>query len=173
MKRLFPALATRLLRNEADRRDMLDGLLWQIPASPISDWQRADFSRMVSLMSAPIAATGARWLATFSHTPLFLWLRPAMKCGRCCSPCSQISQCDFVIRLLGSCERDKIEFHASGTGLSLFPERSNAKRDSVLLPMTTLVISSYPQLKAPLFLKLDVQGAELGVLCGAKNALFF
>ncbi len=63
-------------------------------------------------------------------------------------------------------------FSISGTGSSLYSERSNAPRQLAVVRTKSLddVLASH-QLEDPLFLKLDVQGAELEILKGGTHTL--
>lgn len=80
---------------------------------------------------------------------------------------------EFEIALLGAEPRNDVEFFVLNTGSSIYNERSNAPRSSTRLPMLMLdeLVARHDRLKPPLFLKLDVQGAELDVLQGGRNAL--
>jgi FkbM family methyltransferase len=87
--------------------------------------------------------------------------------------CSELSGVQFVIALLGSEPKSDVQFQIHGSGSSLFAERSDALRTTRQLQMRTLddVVSSDGRLKSPIFLKLDIQGAELDVLRGAEKTL--
>jgi FkbM family methyltransferase len=87
--------------------------------------------------------------------------------------CSELSGVQFVIALLGSEPRSDVQFQVLGTGSSLFAERSDASRTTRQMQMRTLddVVSADGRLKPPIFLKLDIQGAELEVLRGAEKTL--
>lgn len=63
-------------------------------------------------------------------------------------------------------------FSVSGTGSSLYPERSDAQRSTTKVITKTLdeVLASRGVLE-PILLKLDVQGAELEILIGGTNTL--
>lgn len=101
---------------------------------------------------------------------------------RCHEALTQLVQTDprrlqFVNTVLGPENKDAVDFHllddpSGGTGSSMLAENSNIPRTVVQLPMRTLddVIES-AQFPAPQFIKLDVQGYELEVLKGARNAL--
>ncbi len=80
---------------------------------------------------------------------------------------------DHVICLLGDKDGAGATFNVMETGSSIYSENSDAPRRQRRLTMRTLdaVLQERPQLSAPLFVKLDVQGAELDVLRGGQVAL--
>jgi len=80
-------------------------------------------------------------------------------------------------KLLGECARSEVSFHQmstawGSTGSSCYPENSDFERTTVVMPMTT-VDALLEELPGRCFdlMKVDVQGAELDVLRGAKNSL--
>ena len=81
-------------------------------------------------------------------------------------------QCDlrFVSTVLGSASGQQVTFYEMETGSSLLPERSNVERMQRMLVTRTLdeIAGDIP---GPLFLKIDVQGAELQVLNGGAKTL--
>jgi FkbM family methyltransferase len=83
--------------------------------------------------------------------------------------CSELPGTRYVSALLGR-ERATREFYEMETGSSVFPERSNVARRSVRLETATLDELAEP-MTAPIFLKIDVQGAELEVLEGGQATL--
>jgi len=74
----------------------------------------------------------------------------------------------YVVALLGPQERNGVEFYVQGSGSSIYHERSDIEHSRTRLSMTTLDRVLPESLCAPLFLKLDVQGAELDILRGAS-----
>jgi FkbM family methyltransferase len=76
----------------------------------------------------------------------------------------------LVLALLGAREGEVVTFYVQGSGSSLYPERSDVERSAVQA-VTTTVDTLAGALPGPLFLKLDVQGAELDVLRGAAATL--
>jgi FkbM family methyltransferase len=76
----------------------------------------------------------------------------------------------YVPAFLGRQAGQSVEFFEMETGSSIFPERSNVPRRTVRLETTTLDELAR-DLPAPIFLKIDVQGAELEVLDGGKSVL--
>jgi FkbM family methyltransferase len=69
-------------------------------------------------------------------------------------------ECEIV--LLGEQDGKPVTFHVMETGSSIYPERSNVRRMQRTMTTRTLdaIYGKHPQLKPPLLLKLDVQGAE-------------
>ena len=80
---------------------------------------------------------------------------------------------DYTLCLLGDKDGAETTFNVMETGSSIYSENSDAPRRECRLRMRTLdaVLQGRPQLSDPLFVKLDVQGAELDVLRGGQAAL--
>jgi FkbM family methyltransferase len=72
---------------------------------------------------------------------------------------------DYALCLLGDKDGAEATFNVMETGSSVYSENSDAPRRERHLTMRTLdaVLQDRPLLKEPLFVKLDVQGAELAV----------
>lgn len=83
---------------------------------------------------------------------------------------SELENIAFASAVLGSSPGLEVTFYEMGTGSSYFPEQSNAPRTERTYVTRTLdeLASDLP---APLFLKADVQGAELEVLAGGTETL--
>jgi FkbM family methyltransferase len=84
--------------------------------------------------------------------------------------CSELGGVSLASAALGAEAGKEVTFYEMETGSSYFPERSNAPRTSTTYVTRTLddVAAS---LEGPLFLKIDVQGAELEVLAGGSGTL--
>lgn len=84
--------------------------------------------------------------------------------------CSELGGVSLVSAVLGAEAGKEVTFFEMETGSSYFPERSNAPRTATTYVTQTLdhVATS---LEGPLFLKVDVQGAELEVLSGGPATL--
>jgi FkbM family methyltransferase len=92
------------------------------------------------------------------------------------------SRITYEIALLGEKCAEHVEFFVGGTGSStyhedtsgssIYHENTSYPRHSVFMPMTTLdVVMAAHAPTGEVFLKLDVQGAELDVLKGAPCTL--
>lgn len=86
---------------------------------------------------------------------------------------TQIGNATLHSCLLGPDEQESVAFYVMGTGSSINPERSNAPREVMHLPSQTLdqIWHLEQVVREPVFVKLDVQGAELDVLRGASEAM--
>lgn len=84
--------------------------------------------------------------------------------------CRDLTNVRYVPALLAGRQGDKVTFYEMETGSSLMAERSNAARrtDSFVTDTLDHVAAD---MKGPLFLKIDVQVAELEVLAGGQNTL--
>ena len=109
----------------------------------------------------------------FPEAPILMIEAQAEKKPQLEAVCAQLPHASFELLLLGNVEGRDAEFNVMETGSSLYSERSNAPRTQRSLTMHTLdnILTKHPQLKTPLLVKLDVQGAELDVLTGGRNAL--
>jgi FkbM family methyltransferase len=84
--------------------------------------------------------------------------------------CTELENVSFASAVLGSTAGREVTFYEMETGSSYFPEQSNAPRKE-----RTYVTRTLDELAqgfaAPLFLKVDVQGAELEILAGGGETL--
>jgi FkbM family methyltransferase len=84
--------------------------------------------------------------------------------------CTDLPDVRYEQALLGRTGGQKVQFFEMETGSSMFPENSNVARLEKELTTTTLDDLA-GRIAAPALLKIDVQGAELEVLEGAKTTL--
>lgn len=76
------------------------------------------------------------------------------------------------ISLLGRSVNEERQFSVMETGSSLYAERSDALRSVRLVKTQTLDSTlSRNELRGPIFVKIDTQGAELEILLGATETL--
>jgi FkbM family methyltransferase len=83
---------------------------------------------------------------------------------------AQFKNVSFASAVLGSSSGREVTFYEMETGSSYFPEQSNAPRTERTYVTRTLDELA-GDLPAPLFLKVDVQGAELEILAGGTGTL--
>ena len=84
--------------------------------------------------------------------------------------CADFPEVRYEQALLGRTGGQMVQFFEMETGSSMFPENSNVSRLEKELTTTTLDDLA-GRIPAPALLKIDVQGAELEVLEGAKTTL--
>ena len=108
--------------------------------------------------------------AIFPGTPVLMVEAQRSKAARLEALCSEFEGISVASAVLGSEAGKEVTFYEMETGSSYFPERSNAPRTA-----TTHITSTLDEVAAamegPLFLKIDVQGAELEVLAGGGKTL--
>lgn len=87
--------------------------------------------------------------------------------------CTQDGNAIVIESLLGAEIKSAVPFHEMETASSVFEEHIPQVEPVNSYPMQTIdaVLRTHIGLKAPAFLKLDVQGYELEVLKGAREAL--
>jgi len=87
------------------------------------------------------------------------------------------SRSECFLSLLGPEKKDAVTFYKhkpdiGTTGSSILPELTSFEKEVITLPMDTLdSLTDGAALRAPLLLKLDVQGFELEVLMGGRRTL--
>lgn len=85
--------------------------------------------------------------------------------------CNAFPTVEYRQQLLGAVPGRSEIFYEMETGSSIYPENSNAPRRAHALETSTLDLVSEHFSGHRLFLKIDVQGAEIEVLKGAANTL--
>ena len=106
----------------------------------------------------------------FPSVPVLMVEAQKAKAARLEALCSELGSVSLASAVLGAEAGKEVTFYEMETGSSYFPERSNAPRSATTYVTRTLdeVAAS---LEGPLFLKIDVQGAELEVLAGGADTL--
>lgn len=168
-KRIFGAIINRLPDDLI--RGTVDTALWHLELAAYLRLRDAGF-RPNTIVD--IGANCGEWTrlvkGVFLATPVVMIeardeMQPELQ-----EVASKYPNVSYAIALLGPSLRKDITFHVQGTGSSIYPERSDTSSSAISATMTTLD-SIASSLKAPLFLKLDVQGAELDVLQGGTATL--
>jgi FkbM family methyltransferase len=84
--------------------------------------------------------------------------------------CADLPGVTFRCNVLSSSSGETLTLQGMETGTSIFPENSNVPRVAFDITSKTLDEVARP-LSGPLFVKTDVQGAELLVLAGGRETL--
>lgn len=146
--------------------------------TPFSD-EEAAYRRLVAKGWRPsaiidVGAYQGAWTqmarGVFPNVPVLMVEAQKSKIARLEDLRSQLDGISLVSAVLGSEGGKEITFYEMETGSSYFPERSNAPRTATTYVTRTLDEVA-AALEGPLFLKIDVQGAELEVLAGGPNTL--
>ena len=172
--RVVNSLVSRLSLGRADEREVIETALRQLP--------RAAYWRLREQGFAPggivdVGAHEGQWTRMireiFPSAPILMIEARQEQKPTLQRVCAELPDVELAIALLGRESLASAPFQVSGTGSSIFPERSNAIKVPRMIPMCTLdhVLSSHERIAQPLFLKLDVQGGELECLRGGNVTL--
>jgi FkbM family methyltransferase len=106
----------------------------------------------------------------FPAVPVLMVEAQESKSAQLQALCRELDGVSFESAVLAGESGQEVTFYEMETGSSYFPEQSNAPRTARTYKTRTLdeLARGMP---GPLFLKLDVQGAELEVLAGAAETL--
>ncbi len=109
--------------------------------------------------------------SVFGEVPCLMVEAQAGKKAALDQVCEELPQAALVSTALGATSGETITFYEMETGSSFLAEQSNAPRTETKLTTRTLdeVAADFPG--SSLFLKIDVQGAELHVLAGGQDTL--
>jgi FkbM family methyltransferase len=158
----------------AGERDLLETMLRQLPSAA---YWRLKEKGFVPGGIMDIGAYEGQWTRTirgiFPEPPILMIEARIEQKSTLERVCSDQFNVNYVIALLGHEAHEAVPFYVSGTGSSIFPERSDVKKVVRRVPMLTIdkISSETERLREPFFLKLDVQGAELDCLRGGDVTL--
>ena len=109
----------------------------------------------------------------FPHGPILMVEAQATLEPELARASREIDGTEYRIALLGPAEGEERAFFEMGTGSSLLPENSNVARTRTVAVTRTLDALAHEVMPGAnaIFLKLDVQGAELMILAGAAAML--
>lgn len=154
---------------------------YRLLSEKLTMWGSVENLRRNGFMPGAIIDAGAyrgRWMQQmaeiYPNTPILMLeanpnLRSALE-----RAAARVANTTLEIALLGPENLAEHTFYVADadTGSSVLDDTTRFPRHAVTLPMRTLdsVVSGH-DLRAPLFLKLDLQGYEYEVLCGAAHTL--
>ena len=174
LHRIANWLANRVPLGRRGHRDLLETVLRQLPLATYWRLREQGFSPGGIV---DIGAHDGDWTRTikgiFPLAPTLMIEAREEQEPILQRTCAELSKVDHAIALLGSKASKSVQFQISGTGSSIYPERSDAPRVPRSMPMQTLddIVAKFNRLTPPLFLKLDIQGGELDCLRGGKATL--
>ena len=109
--------------------------------------------------------------AVWGSTPVLMIEPQAAKREGLEEICRELADVHFEQVLLAADQGREEKFYEMETGSSIYPERSNVPRRTTNLTTTTLDRVAAEVTGKALFLKIDVQGAEIEVLKGGQETL--
>jgi FkbM family methyltransferase len=148
-------------------------------ARPPFSEEEASYRRLVSKGWEPsgiidVGAYHGAWTRMirriFPKAPVLMVEAQKRKAARLEALCMELGNVTFASAVLGSEAGREVAFFEMETGSSYFPERSNAPRIAINYVTRTLDEVAH-SMAGSLFLKVDVQGAELEVLAGGQKTL--
>lgn len=174
LHKIINATANRLSLGPRNKRDLMDTVLQQLPQAAYWRLREQGFAPGGIVDIGAHEGNWTRMIRGIFPAPAILMIEareeqePTLQ-----HACKEISSVEYVIALLGRESNASVPFQVNGTGSSMFAERSDAPRAPRTISMRTLddVFAKSVQLAEPLFLKLDIQGAELECLRGGKSTL--
>jgi FkbM family methyltransferase len=173
ISRLISSLLTRLPPSSTTKEKLVATALRCLPDVAYYRLQERGFEPGLIV---DVGAYDGRWSrqvrTIFRNAPILMIEARESERANLAATCDQISNARYEIALLNAESRQNVRFYVHDTGSSLFPERSNVPRSEKTLDSRTLdgVVGNL-SFSGPVFLKLDVQGAELEILKGGTDTL--
>ena len=172
--KLVNSLVSRLQLGRRDDRSLLETVLRQLPCAAYWRLQEQGFCPGSIIDVGAHEGHWSRTIRSIFPSPPILMIEarreqePILK-----RISSELLNVQYTIELLGSKNRKAVQFHVNDTGSSIYAERSNMPKAQRTMASFTLddVTARFDWLTPPIFLKLDVQGAELDCLRGGAFVL--
>lgn len=143
--------------------------------SEISAYERLRLRGLVPDGIIDVGAYEGAWtraaLSVWPHCPVLMVEPQAAKKQKLEAVCETNRSVSYQQCLLGAEEGHTKIFYEMETGSSIYPENTNVQRQERYIETTTLDLAAKDFVGGHIFLKIDVQGAELDVLRGASRTL--
>jgi len=156
------------------RANVVDVALGRLPEISYSRLAASGFRPSAIIDIGAYEGNWTRLVARlFPGVPILMIEAQSEKADRLLSVQADLTHAKSVICLLGATDGEDSIVNVMESGSSLYPERSNVPREKRILKTRKLdtVLSEVNFVGSPLFIKLDVQGAELDVLRGSQGAI--
>ena len=147
---------------------------------PFVGFEEASYLRLVEKNFRPdgiidVGAYHGDWTRlvrrVFSDIPVLMIEAQAAKKTMLDKVCADLPDVTYSSSLLGATNGEAVDFYEMETGSSFYAEQSNAPRQTKKMLTETLSTVAKSFQGENLFLKIDVQGAELKVLEGGSDIL--
>jgi FkbM family methyltransferase len=168
--RIILSVASRLPATSSVKRDLIN--------TAFDHLQDVAYTRLLEAGFDPahiidVGACSGDWSRSarhiFTKAPIIMIEARTEEDANLTATAREIGNATYKIALLGSETAGAASFSINAVGSSIFPELSNVPQTKVTLPMTTL--DTVVDAKAPAFLKIDCQGAQLEILKGGSKTL--
>lgn len=168
------SIAARLSLGRRSERVLLETALRQLPSAAYWRLRERGFRPGGIIDIGAHEGNWTRLVRTIYPEPPILMIEARSEQERFLQRvCAELNSVGYALALLGPKPSQSIQFHVCGTGSSIYSERSDSQRAVRTMAMRTLdeVAAEFDSLAPPLFLKIDIQGAELDCLRGGEATL--